>query len=253
MPANIESCVFNPSNIGNYIINSNTCNAFSVGNIGDNDDFYVYGAPIEEETLYPLISCNYLNNKGKTLFTLVRNVITDNPGNCKKVNLSGTGYEIANSKGETVLKIQINFNDIKIGKINVLIFGDFYNKNGELVFNSGELNKLHLDCGFVLGISGNSFGYASGLTKLQDFIIKVFIGSRGKVNQILTGKIDNTELQLDGKFIHNAIVEKCKIQIDTGEFIIHGKDNVFTNCHFGFSGLAGNLRQLVLNLRGGDK
>jgi hypothetical protein len=78
------------------------------------------------------------------------------------------------------------------------------------------------------------------------------LSTGGSIHRVLSGPITGEEISLDGAAILNAQIDKCKINVSTGEFILLGTNNSFSNSQFAFSGAAENIRRLVLQL-GGSK
>lgn len=93
----------------NYLIAGNVCNAFALGELGSQDDFFLVGAEPEEESSYPLLTGNILDSEGKVLFRLVRNVLFLNPGHCSRILGDHVGYEIHDSSGVPILKVRTLF------------------------------------------------------------------------------------------------------------------------------------------------
>lgn len=228
----------------NYFVNSNICNAFSLGDIGNEDSFYMYGSPINDDMLYPSISGNFYDNKGNRLFKLVANKIIYNFGKCKKI-IKPNGYSIVNNNDENVLDIEIDYKSMK-----VTIIGILYNKDGQEIYNSKN-SDFDAECAF--GYNGGGFIFSQKMSDLQHLVAKIFIGSKSKINELLTGDHTEEEISFDGKLIYNANISKCNVFIDSGDFVIQGNKINISDCKIGFTGWAENLRQLVLGLNKGAR
>ena len=124
----------------NYDIAGNICNAFVLGEVGANDDFYLVGVDPGEETFYPLLTGNILDSEGKLLFQLARNNLVVNPGKCRTIRTTGqVGYEIYDSDNQFIFGVRTTAENIEgIGETNITrVRGRFFNKAGELVFETG--------------------------------------------------------------------------------------------------------------------
>ena len=55
---------FQPGKFNNYLIAGNICNAFVIGELGSQDDFFLVGAEPQEESVYPFLTGNVLDSAG---------------------------------------------------------------------------------------------------------------------------------------------------------------------------------------------
>lgn len=241
MKSNLIGNQFNPSKIGNYDICTNICNAVAFGKVGYDDDFFLAAAEIDDETYYPLITCNIFDENGKNIFKLVRNRFVSNPGNCKKIN-KNSGFKIE-YKNETVLDVRVENESNRICKIA----GRFYNSSGEIALDISD-KTLEINTPSCLGFSGNGFGIVSGMDENAKNNAKIVLGSSGKINRVLTGEFTQTKISFDGSIIFDAQINNCEVTVEYGEFILYGKRNQISNSHFAFGGIARNIRNLVLSL-----
>lgn len=65
MAARMKGNVFHLSRYNNYLIGGNACNAFGLGRIGAQRDFWLLGAEPEDESSFPLLSGRILNSEGE--------------------------------------------------------------------------------------------------------------------------------------------------------------------------------------------
>lgn len=230
----------------NYIIAGNVTREFAIGEVGSPDDFYFVGTEPPEEAPFPMLSGNVLDSNGTLLFKLVKNVIVNNPYNCYKIVGDFIGYEIHDSEGTLILKVETKYQ--KIPQIDEEYFyttikANFYNKNKELVFraNSGEADEdIKGTTKMYMGIGGITYGYAPGELEFVTVVLK-----SGTVYEKVTGKFEGINFILDGKCLHNVLFLKCNILVATGDFIRIGADNGFVNSTFYFSGFADNVKYLI--------
>lgn len=244
---------FMPGVFNNYVIAGNVCNAFALGELGSQHDFFLVGAEPQEESSYPLLTGNILDSEGNVLFRLVRNVLVLNPGHCSKILGDHVGYEIHDSSGVLILKIRTLFQPL-LGSQGPEMFvttlaGNFYNKEKELVFsaNSGEQDErieTNIKCAF--GFSGG-FGLVQGMSEEEINFARIVLFSRGAVHEPIKGYLDSKEITLDGKALIGARLTNCKIHVHTGDFATFGQ-NAFEHCEFIFHDAAERIKNLVLSL-----
>ena len=96
----------------NYLIAGNLANAFAIGNIGNPDDFYIVGLEPPDESSYPLINANIFDSEGTRLLTIANNVMIWNPNNCSKILGDALGYEIHDSAGVSIFKVETKFQPV---------------------------------------------------------------------------------------------------------------------------------------------
>jgi hypothetical protein len=234
----------------NYLIGGNVCNAFVLGELGSQDDFFLVGAEPEEESSYPLLTGNILDSEGNVLFRLVRNVLTVNPGHCSRILGDHVGYEVHDSSGKLILKVRTLFEHLPENGDRMFVTtlaGRFYNKKGELVFwaNSGEQDErveANVKCAF--GFTGG-FGFVQGMNEEERDFARIALSSRGAIHEPIRGHLDAKELTLDGKVLIDARLTNCKIHLHTGNFALLGQC-AFESCRFTFHDEAENVRQLAL-------
>ena len=241
----------------NYLVGGNVCNAFALGDLGSTEDFFLVGAEPLGESNYPLLTGNILDSEGNVLFRLVKNMLVINPGHCSKILSDHVGYEIHDGNGHLIFKVATKFETLPNSNEECFvttISANFFNKDGELVFKAhsgGEDEHIESSVKSAFGFSGG-FGLVQGLDENEINIARAMLSTGGSIHRVLTGPIKEQEISLDGAAILNAQIDKCKINVSTGEFILLGTNNSFSNSQFAFSGAAENIRQLVLQL-GGSK
>lgn len=242
--------IFEAGEYNNYLIAGNICNAFALGEVGSTDDFFLVGAEPEEESNYPLLTGNILDSEGNLLFRIVRNVLTLNPGNCSKILGNHIGYEIHDGSGKPIFKISTKFDKLP-GDINesfvTTITANFYNKKKQLVFraNSGEPDELiQSTTKSAFGFSGG-FGLVQGFNKEEQEFLRVVLATRSSVYQLISGVIENEDIEFDGKMLLNAHLKECNVYIKSGRFAIHG-DNSIVKCNIHFDDEAKNIVNLYL-------
>lgn len=241
----------------NYLVGGNICNAFALGDLGATEDFFLIGAEPFGESNYPLLTGNILDSEGNVLFRLVRNMLVINPGHCSKILSDHIGYEIHDGNGHLIFKVATQFKRLPGSNEEcfvTIISANFFNKDGELVFkaNSGDENeRIESSVKSVFGFSGG-FGLVQGLGDDELNVARAMLSTGGAIHRVLSGSISEQDVSLDGAALLNAQIDKCNIHVSTGEFILLGKDNSFSNSQFAFAGAAENIRQLVLKLRSGS-
>lgn len=140
MSSILANNVIFPGRYNNYVVGGNVCNGFAIGDIGSSEDFFIIASEPEGESNYPMITGNFLDSSGKTLFRLVENTLVINPGKCQKILSDHIGYEIVDSNGVPIFKIETKYE--KIPSINQECFvttieGKFFNSRGEMVAQAG--------------------------------------------------------------------------------------------------------------------
>jgi hypothetical protein len=252
MPATLSGNVIMQGRYNNYLVGGNICNAFALGDLGSAEDFFLIGAEPLGESNYPLLTGNILDSEGNVLFRLVRNMLIINPGNCSKILSDHVGYEIHDGNGQLILKVSTTFEKLPHGNEECFvtnITANFFNKNGELVFkaHSGdEDERIESNVKSAFGFSGD-FGFVQGLDENELNVARAMLSTGGAIHRVISGSISGQEISLDGVAICNAQIDKCKINVSTGEFILIG-DNRFNESEFAFDGAAENIRRLVTQL-----
>ena len=247
-----RATTFFPGRYNNYLIAGNICNAFAIGEIGSTDDFFLVGAEPTEESSFPLLTGNVLDSEGNVLFRLVRNVLVLNPGMCSKILGNQIGYEIHDSLGKLIFKVKTEFVNVpQIGNETFVttIAANFYNKSGELVFsaNSGEENEqIESGTKTVFGYSGRVFGM-SNLNEIETSFARVVFDTQGTINELLTGKIENQEIILDGKVLIDVEIRNCRIGIGTGIFAPIRNVSLIQDDFYTFGGVHNALAFLSQN------
>lgn len=239
--------VIMPGKYNNYFVGGNICNAFALGELGSDDDFFLIGAEPPDESSYPLLTGNIFDSEGNLLFRLVRNVLVINPGHCSKIISDHIGYEIHDGNGNFIFKISTVFGKLgnNVESYVTTFSANFYNNKGEVVFKAGsggENDYIEASTKAVFGFSG-SFGLVQGFDKNELDIASLMLSTGGSINKVISGNIYNKEVSLDGVALINAIVDKCNINISTGEFIL--KDSTIKNSGFNFGGVALNILNLL--------
>ena len=242
--------IFQPGKWNNYVLAGNVCNAFALGAVGSTDDFFLVGAEPSDESSYPLITGNILDSEGKLLFRLVRNVLILNPGVCSKIQGDMLGYEIHDSAGNLVFKVRTVFEqNPALGENGYFttISASFYDKNKNLVFraNSGDQNEMiEKSCPGAFGFNGAAFAfnaYSPGPHK--DMAIEA-LRSGGAVHEILSGEIKDKTIDIEGKYLKDAIVVGCKVVVGSGNFRL--ANTKFSGCSFEFKDAANQIKEIVL-------
>jgi len=212
----------------NYLIGGNQANAFCIGDVGNSDDFYIIGVEPPEEITYPLISGNIFDSEGARLFTLVNNSWHWNPKNYVRITGDWFGYEIHDSSGKFILRIDTAFRALNGSTSEcwvTTIKGDFYDRSGVLVChaNSGmEGERIESRTKMAFGFAGSGFSINSGYGPIESLFLRHIFASRSEVNQLLTGRIHNREITLDGKFLYNCQIIDCTVHVDEGNFVVDG-------------------------------
>jgi hypothetical protein len=248
---------FQPGKFNNYLIAGNICNAFVIGELGSQDDFFLVGAEPQEESVYPFLTGNVLDSEGNVLFRLIRNVLILNPGNCSKIMGDQLGYEIHDSAGKLIFRVRTAFDCIPgyAEKTFVTtITANCYDKRGNMVFkaNSGEADeRMEASVKSAFGFSGG-LGLVQGMSKDEMAFACAVLSTRGAVHQLIMGEVVGQELDLDGKALMNVRLRKCKLHVRKGEFVRLGRC-VFEECEFYLEDAAANIANLVQNIPGRQK
>jgi hypothetical protein len=238
---------FMPGRFNNYLIAGNLANAFAMGEIGSTDDFFLVGSEPADESTYPLLTGTILDSEGNRLFTLVRNVQTINPGDCSKIVGDHLGYEIHDSAGEMVFKVETRFEQVEgleePGYVTTLA-GTFYDRSGARAFiaREGESEQLEANAKLAIGFAGG-FGLVQGMSDHDMEVARVALASGGSIYRVVTGSVQDEEIDLDGTAVLDAELVRCRINLSTGRWFLRGSS--FDECSFTFHGEAANIRTLV--------
>lgn len=106
-PVQIETSMALPARHHNYAVSGGMCNAFAVGAIGAEADFWlVAGEPPSEGegASLPLLYANLLDGFGRRLLTLAANRPTYNPKGCS-VQAETPGLRVLAADGQEVLRV----------------------------------------------------------------------------------------------------------------------------------------------------
>lgn len=252
MPITIAGNTLTQGKYNNYLLGGNVCNAFALGELGSSDNFFLVGVEPQGESNYPLLTGNILDSEGNVLFRLVRNILVFNPGHCSKVLSDHIGYEIHDGNGHLVFKVTTGFEKLPYCEKECFlttISANFFNKDGELVFQSnskGGDERIKPNCKSVLGFSGE-FDFIQGFNDDEKNVARVMLTTGGTIHKVLTGHITEKVITIDDTALLNTRIENCKIHITTGNFAVLGKEVVIANNDVIFHGAAENIRQLILN------
>lgn len=249
------SNTINPGEFNNYVVGGNLVNAFCLGDLGSDEDFFLIGAEPPEESTYPLITGNVLDDEGNVLLRLVRNVITFNPGHCSKVLGDHVGYEIHDSAGNMVFRVRSLFEQppgLDHECYTTTLSGTFFDREGQAVFqasNGTENDRIEASVKAAFGYGGGGgFGIVMGMNDADLEVAAMALSTGGAVHQILRGRYQNENIVLDGKALLGAEIEKCTIEVGSGNFVVQGP--TVRNSKFVFTGEAERIRQLVLAIAG---
>jgi hypothetical protein len=244
-----------PGRFNNYLIAGNVCNAFAIGELGSEEDFFLMGAEPPDESTYPLLTGNILDSEGNVLFRLVRNVLVINPGNCSRILGDHIGYEIHDSAGVPIFEVRTVFTKVKGIEEECFVTtikAQFHNKRGEVVFhaNSGEPDERIVSgtkAAFGFGAPGG-FGVVQGMSKSDLELARIALSSGARIHQPIRGHLEHQEFDLDGKALLGAKLTNCTINVRTGDFFLAGPE--LAHCQIRFFKPASNVRNLVLMLEG---
>jgi len=149
-----------------------------------------------------LLTGNILDSEGNVLFRLVRNMLVINPGNCSKILGDHVGYEIHDGNGQLIFKVATRFEGLPNSEEECFvttISANFFNKNGELVFeaHSGDENeRIESSVKSVFGFSGG-FGLVQGLNEDEMNVARAMLSTGGAIHRVLSGRISDKEVSLD--------------------------------------------------------
>jgi hypothetical protein len=142
------------------------------------------GAEPPDESSYRLITGNILNSDGELLCRLVRNVLTLNPGDCSKIVGDHIGYEIRDSAGNMVFKVETRFTQpqgMATESYVTTLGGTFYDKAGSVAFKAHEGEHEHLEANakIALGFTGAGFGFVQGFSDREMDVARIAIANAG--------------------------------------------------------------------------
>jgi hypothetical protein len=215
----------------NYRIAGTVCNAFAMGKIGSTVDFWIVGSPAASRDVDPMITGNFLDSSGKLLFQLVRNVLVVNPGDCSKIMGKQTGFEIHDTEGKTILKVSAELLDEASpkGMCVTKVEGLFYNAAGQLIAGSQEgLEKMGITCPTLFGFN-KIWEFTNAIAKDEIDAATACVLTNGAIHEIVTGTIENREIDFDGKIFIDATITKCKCLIRYGDFVFKGNCSLIDN------------------------
>ncbi|NKF22614.1 hypothetical protein [Solimonas marina] len=245
--------IFQRHRIANYLVDGKLCNTFAIGALGTAEDFFLLGVEQPGETHEPMITANLLGADGKVLCRLVRNMITANPGQCRKVFDEQIGYEIHDRDGNTIFAVRTR-RDANAGADDpafvMVLSGRFHDRQGKQVAQlslAGADEFIDETLPAAFGFDGN-FGLSRQLSEDAAVVARLMMMTRGATHQVIRGSITQQAFTLDGAIVHNAQFNGCKLRLTSGEFAVFGESNAFNDCHFDFYGPAGNVRNLMMEL-----
>jgi len=188
------------------------------------------GSPAASVEGWPVITGNFLGADGKGIFRLVRNVLAVNRGGCSKIPGKQIGFEIHDAEGKAVLKVGTKFRKElgAKGMFVTTIQGTFYNAAGETVAGRGIAGALEDGCPGAFGFSG-SWGMMAGISEKQLQFATACVLSEGAIHEVVTGVIQNQDIDLDGRIFVDATIKNCKCRIRYGNFMFQGKCSVTEN------------------------
>jgi hypothetical protein len=214
-----------------YFVGGNACNAFCLGNIGIEDDFFLVGAEADAETNYPMLTGNFFSSEGEFLFRLVRNVLTINPGQCSKIIGDHIGYQIRDSAGEEILTVRTTWTgmDGPSPKLVTTLAGKFYDRSRKLVVHakSGKESGVDLDTKMILGWPTGFWTFKP--TEVERMMLSIALATGGAVLRPMTGRIADMTIKLDGKFLWNVEITNCDIHVHSGNWRMEGKCHIHHN------------------------
>lgn len=216
----------------NYVIGGNVCNAFAVGAIGADDDFFMIAARPRPESNYPLISGNFLDAGGRVLCKLERNVFVTNPGNCTKIFGERIGYEIRDANGSLLLRVSTRA-EILPDQLHecwmTTVEGNFYDKDRNLVVESdaAEGGFVETSIGCLMGFDGEVFGTNEHSTEERKHLAGISLLNYGKLFEPIYGTRENETIDLDGKaLMKGALIQNCEVVVKNGTFALLGGEIV---------------------------
>jgi hypothetical protein len=225
----------------NYVIGGNICNAFAVGVVGADDDFFMIAARPRPESNYPLISGNFLDAEGRVLCKLERNVFVANPGNCAKIFGERIGYEIRDANGSLLFRVSTQpeiLPDQKHECWMTTIEGNFYDKNKNLVVESGGAGAgddgggggggfIETSVGCLMGFDGEVFGRDEHSTAERTNLAGISLLNHAKLFEPIYGTRENETIDLEGKaLMKGSLIQNCEVYVKNGKFALLGGEIV---------------------------
>jgi hypothetical protein len=184
----------------------------------------------------------------------VRNVLTLNPGDCSKFLGDRIGYEIHDSAGKFILRVNTRFLEVQgVGESYVTtIDGQFFDKTGTIVFDAGsdeEGPRLIANTKLALGFAmGGGFGLVQGYAEEELEIARIALATGGTVYEAVRGVLEGVDFSLDGKALLNVVVANCRIHVKTGNWVMDRC--ALQNDQFDFTGEAAHIKWLVEQIQG---
>lgn len=246
--AKFSNNIINQAGDNNYLIGSNITNAFVIGSVGSDEDFFLVAAQPTQDSNYPLISGNFLDSEGDVLFKLVRNMLIVNPGKCSKILSDRIGYEIHDSEENLILKVKTSLESLPNQDTEcwvTTIEGNFFDKSKTKVVEASENQGfVETSIGCAMGFNGNGFAMVAGMSDIQQEVAKIALLSQGEVFEPISGNHENEEIRLEGKIIMpDAVIKNCDILVENGRFVILG--GKVSDCKFQITGEAQNIAGLL--------
>jgi hypothetical protein len=237
------------------VIAGNACNAFCLGELGSPDDFFLVGAEPDPDSNFPMLTGNFLNSEGELLFRIVRNVLELNPGMCSKAISDHLGYQIHDRDGATLFAVRTEWSMNRDAqhpdaKLETTISGNFYDKSGKVVFkaDSGkEDERIDAETKLAFGFQPPiGLSHSWGLSDVECRVVAMALNGRGAVYQSISGHHVDEEIELNGKLVIDAVIERCKLHVRTPQFVLF--NSVIRNCEAYFYEDMARLRTFILML-----
>lgn len=250
---------FNPQALNTnhvYRIGGIYCNAFVLGEPGAEDDFFLMGTEPLEDSNYPLLTGNIFNSEGAVLFRLVKNSLTFNPGHCSKVLGDRIGYELHDGLDHPIFKVQTRLQ--RLDGMNedcwlTTIDANFFNKDQRLVVQaSTEVGNEKIDSTAKSAFKiGETFYPRNGMSDRNLMSAIFMLNAEGKIHKIITGNHTDEDIYFDGAALIDSHLFKCRIHINSGEFIYYGSGSIM-ECVLLLSGPAWAMKELIEAMKTGE-
>ncbi len=184
MPSILTKNIFTLGKHHNYVVGGNVCNAFVLGELGSQDDFFLIGAEPRGEGTNPLLTGNILDSEGHLLARVVGNGLTINPQDFIKLVDTEGGFEIQDRNGVRILKAMTRVEQlagIPQEYFVTTMWGNFYDRSGTLVFNAhGGDGEEYIESSRKAAFGFNTvFDYVQGYTDDELEVAKTVLTSGG--------------------------------------------------------------------------
>jgi hypothetical protein len=120
-----------------FNIATNLCSRFTIGYPNDSENFFLIGRTENDK---PMISCRVLDKRGKTIYGLKDNNLSENSGQYRILVTREGWHRVTDDDGHELLLIETRLDNK--GTQITFIRGEFYDKTGNLAAKGDERGLL---------------------------------------------------------------------------------------------------------------